>query len=296
MTDHTGKIKELHAILLAVLVVAIWGETFVSSKIVLSAGLRPADLFSFRFVIAYLGMWVISHKRKVCENWKDELVMALLGFCGGTLYFLTENSALSYSTASNVAILVSSTPLVTALLASLFYKEERMNGKQLLGSLVAFAGMALVVFNGEVVLKLNPIGDLLALGASLSWGFYSVLMKKVMGRYESAFITRKVFGYGLVGIVLYFIFMGWPDVDAAVLAEPAVWGNVIYLGVVASLVCYLVWNRSMRILGAVRATNIIYLQAFFTMLTGFFVLSERITWMAVLGTVLLILGMSRAVK
>lgn len=290
------------AYIVALLTVLVWGETFVSSKILLGHGLRPADIFAYRFGIAYLGMWLISRKNIFCKNWKDELKMLLLGITGGSLYFLTENSALEYSTASNVAIILCATPLATSFLMALFFKDERMKRSQFVGSFIAILGLALIIFNGEVVLKLNPLGDNLALGAVLCWGSYSVLMKFVTGRYDTAFITRKVFGYGLLTIVPYFAVCGWPwnagtgAGAGSMVTEPVVWGNLLYLGIVASLVCFLAWNWALRELGTVRTTNLLYLQPFFTMVIGYLLLGERITWMAVAGVIILIAGVYRVVR
>lgn len=284
------------ATIVAVGVCAIWGETFVSSKVLLSAGLMPADIFFFRFLLAYLGMSIVSHRRKWAKNWRHELMLLAVGVLGGSLYFLSENMALLYSTASNVAILVGSTPLVTALLLSLFYKEERMRGRQIVGSLIAFLGMALVILNGQLVLHLNPRGDLLALGASLTWGFYSLVMKKLSPHYDALFITRKVFAYGVLTIIPYFIFVQPMHLEADILSETKVWGNLLYLALVASMLCYFGWNWALSKLGTVRTTNIVYLQSFFTMIISYIVLHERITWMAIAGSVVLILGMVLAVK
>ena len=66
----------------ALVVVCIWGSTFVSSKVLLDVGLRPADIFLIRFVIAYLCMLAISHRRLFSDNWRDELVLFLLGITG----------------------------------------------------------------------------------------------------------------------------------------------------------------------------------------------------------------------
>lgn len=275
----------------AVAVVLIWGETFISTKILISNGLMPADIFVFRFTLAYALIWIISPKRLWCDSLKDELVMVLLGISGGSLYFLSENTALKYSAASNVGILVCSAPMLTALILSLFYKEERMNLRQLGGSLAAFLGVALVVLNGELVLHLNPLGDALAVGAALTWAFYSLFMKSVSGKYSMRFITRKVFAYGLMTMVPYFFLVHPLNIDREILSRPAVWGNLVYLGVVASLACFVLWNWCLRRLGTVKTTNLIYCQPFFTMLIAAVVLGERITWMAVLGTAVLIVGM-----
>lgn len=293
MNDKTRKTL---GYIIAVIVVAIWGETFVSSKILLEKGLRPADIFVFRFVLAYIGMWMLSFRKIACQNWKDELLMLALGVSGGSMYFLTENTALAYSTASNVAIILSSLPLATAFIIAIFYREDRMKRSQVFGSVIALLGLALIIFNGEVILKLDPLGDLLAFAAVLCWSFYSLIMRKVSGRYDIAFITRKVFGYGLLTIVPYFMMMGWPSVSPEVMGETAVWGNLVYLGLVASLGCFLAWNWALKVVGTVQTTNLIYLQPFFTMLIGYFILGETITWMAILGALILIVGMYKVVK
>lgn len=277
-------------------VVAIWGETFVSSKVLLGAGLMPADIFCFRFVMAYLGMCLFSHKRLWAKTWTHELMLLAVGVLGGSLYFLSENMALMYSTASNVAILVGSTPLVTAILLAVFYRDERMSRRQMVGSLIAFVGMALVVMNGQFVLKLNPKGDVLALCAALTWGGYSLVMKRLSPHYDASFITRKVFAYGVLSIVPYFLFVETLHFDSSVLMQPSVWGNLLYLGLVASMLCYFSWNWVLSRLGTVRATNIIYLQSFFTMLIAHVVLDERITIMAIVGTVLLVLGVRIGIR
>lgn len=279
------------ATVVAILVVAIWGETFVSSKILLTEGLSPADIFFIRFVIAYVCMVMLSHKRLWADSFSHEVKLMMMGVFGGSLYFLTENMALKYSTASNVAILVGTTPLVTALVMACFYREERMTRQQVTGSLIAFVGLVLVVLNGQLMLHLNPLGDMLALGASLTWAVYSLNMKKVAGYYDARFITRKVFAYGLISIVPWFVFVEPLQTDTAVLLKPVVWGNLLYLALVASMLCFVAWNWVLLKLGIVRSTNIIYSQAVFTMVISYCVLHERITFMAISGTIILIFGM-----
>ena len=81
--------------LVAFLVVAVWGSTFVFTKILLQAGMTPAQIFTFRFLIAYVLMlpcsWAMDERRWMTDNWRDELLMVALGVTGGSLYFLTEN-------------------------------------------------------------------------------------------------------------------------------------------------------------------------------------------------------------
>ena len=282
--------------LVALLVVLIWGTTFVSSKVLLNSGLLPADIFLVRFVIAYCCMICISHKRLFASSLADELTLLGLGLMGGSLYFLTENMALLYSTTSNVSILVSTTPLVTAMLLAIFYKSERLNTRQIIGSVIAFVGVVLVVLNGQLILHLNPLGDTLALSASLTWGLYSLFMRRIMNRYSADFITRKVFFYGLLTILPYFIIAHPLNISILASGNMTIWGNIIFLGFIASTGGYLMWNWVMRELGAVKSTNYIYLQSLVTMIAGALVLGERITLMAVAGAGILIAGMVLAVR
>lgn len=275
----------------ALAVVTVWGTTFVSSKVLLGYRLMPADIFFYRFLMAYLCMATLSHHRMWARCLADELTLVGLGIMGGSLYFLTENMALTYSTSANVSILVSTTPIVTALLVSLFYKSERLTWLQVFGSLCAFVGVVLVVLNGQLFLRLNPRGDMLALGASVTWACYSLLLRRVMSRYGAGFITRKVFAYGLLTILPWLIWVHPLETDTAVLFRLPVMGNLLFLGLMASTGGYLVWNWVMNRLGAVRATNYVYFQSLLTMVAGSLVLHERITWMALLGSVILIGGM-----
>lgn len=279
--------------IIALLVIVVWGITFVSSKVLLNHGLLPAEIFAIRFFLAYLCMIFICRKPLWSMNVKDELMMAGLGVMGGALYFLTENYALLYGSTSNVAILVSSTPLLTALVVGLFFRAEWLKRRQWIGTFIAFIGMAMVVFNGEVILRLNPLGDILAITAALMWAFYSLFMRFVVDRYSVDFITRKVFAYGLLGI-LPVLFIHPSEVmmhPMQMLQNPVVIGNLMFLAFIASTACFLLWNWSMKIVGTVRATNYIYIQSVVTMIMAWLVLDERITWMAIMGIAVLIGGM-----
>lgn len=276
---------------IATIIVVIWAETFVSSKILLQHGLNPADIFFYRFVIAYLGMAMLSHKQLWAKTWKQELILAAAGVFGGSLYFLTENMALKFSTASNVAIIIGTTPMMTALLLAISHKEERMTYRQIIGSCIAFVGLILVVLNGQIVLHLNPLGDSLALVASFAWGLYSLCIKELASKCDARFMTRKVFGYGLLTILPWFVLVEPLLTDYSTLLQPIVCGNLVWLGLIASLMCYLVWNWVLPRLGVVTSTNIVYSQCIFTMIIATLVLNERITFMAILGTAILISGM-----
>lgn len=282
--------------LVAFLTVAVWGTTFVSTKLLIGNGLSPAQIFTLRFLLAYVLLLAVAltvrrHAfRWFADSWRDELLMVVLGVTGGSLYFYTENEALRFTTATNASLIVCSCPLFTMLAARLFFPSERLRPLQVVGSLMAFVGMVAVVLNGRFVLHLSPIGDALAFAACLCWAAYSLLMKSAMERYSPLFITRKVFFYGLLTIIPYYICVpGFPALD--VLMRPVVVSNVLFLGCVASMVCFLTWNWALSHIGAVKCTNWVYLNPITTMVAAYLVLGERITFYFIVGSVLILSGL-----
>ena len=283
--------------LTAFLVVAIWGSTFVFTKLLLLSGLSPAQIFTLRFIIAYLlllGYSLVTHRFTLfTSSMKDELLMAGLGISGGTLYFLTENSSMNYTTTTNTSLIVSLSPLVASALISIFYKTERLNRIQIVGTLMAALGVTIVVLNGHFVLHLSPLGDSLAFAAALCWGVYSLLMIPANKKYDTGFITRKVFFYGLLSMIPYYIVRPGETSFMQYLTLPVVL-NLLFLGCVASMLCFLAWNWVMKKLGAVVATNYVYFNPVTTILFAWVVLSEQITVWFLLGTLLILVGMYQA--
>ena len=295
MKKAIGRGNGILACLTAFFVVCIWGTTFVQTKVLINAGLHPEEIFLFRFLLAYVFIIPFAGKRLFLDNLKDEAAALLLGITGGSLYFATENTALVYGYCSNVSLIVCVTPLTTALLMGWLYPSERLGRKALLASLVALIGVALVVFNGNFVLKLSPLADGLAFAACICWTLYSLLMRYIAGKYSTLLIMRKVFGYGVLTILPFFVGSA-PRWELVVEAEPVVWINLLTLGCVASLICYTLWNFVLDRLGTVRATNFIYFNPVVTMVTSWLVLGERITPIAIVGAVMVLAGMYWAEK
>ena len=278
----------------AFLVVAVWGVTFVFTKLLLIAGLTAAQIFMLRFIVAYLLLLgytlTFKHFRLFASSWQDELLMVALGLTGGSLYFLTENSAMIYTTTTNTSLIVCLCPLFAAALIALFYRSQRLHGIQIAGTIMAAIGVIIVVLNGRFVLHLSPLGDTLAFGACLCWAFYSLLMIPAGQRYDTLFITRKVFFYGLLSMIPYFVVC--PDLPSlSVVMRPDVLANLLFLGCVASMLCFLAWNWVMKKLGAVVVTNYVYFNPVTTVIFAWLILSEHITVYFLIGTLLILTGM-----
>jgi len=225
-------------------------------------------------------------------------MFVFLGISGGSFYFLTENTALAYTQASNVAFLVCIAPLLTALLTVVYRRVRKdrfaaamesvgRNWMLVGGTVLALTGMAMMLFDGAR-LQVSLRGDLLALAAALCWAFYSLFMGKMTEEYGALFATRKVFIYGLLTIIPFLL-----DGDGfplEPLRQPAVIGNLLFLGLVASLACFVAWNLVMSKLGNITATNYVYLNPVFTLVSAMILLGERLTPSGAIGSALILLG------
>ena len=230
-----------------------------------------------------------------------------MGLCGVFVYQLLENCAIYYTNASNVAILVSFGPVVTAGLTRLIRRDGEVASCLWIGSAVAIVGVALISFNNAVVFELRPLGDLMALVAMVSWGCYSVLIDKVNERgYPQLMAIRKIFGWALVfmlPLVLwgmtedgytaldgsFSITLDW-TINAARFAEPMNWVNLGFLGLLASALCFVLWNVACKGLGVVRTTIGLYFTPIVGVLFAWAFLDERVTWMSIVGGALIIGG------
>lgn len=276
--------------ILAISIIAIWGVTFINTKFLIINGLNPQEIFLLRFILAYIGIWTFSPHKLFTDNWRDELTTLMLGVTGGSLYFWAENTAIQYSLVNNVAFIVCNAPLLTLFLGMAFSKEIRATKNIVMGSLISLIGVALVIFNGSFILRLNPIGDFLALVAAGAWAVYSLLMRGLTNRYNVTFLTRKVFFYGILTILPAFLIKPW-QFPLENLAEPVIWMNLLFLSIIAALICFVLWNIVIRELGALSSANYIYLSPVSTMIASAIFLQEPVTWISIAGSILILSGL-----
>lgn len=143
--------------LAALFTVVNWGTTFIATKLLLEA-FTPIEILLFRFVLGFLALWLVCPRRLKVGDWHREVVFAAAGLTGVCLYYLLENIALTFSTASNVGVIVSASPLFAALFTLLLSRgKERPRWSFLLGFVVSMAGICLISFNGSQ-LSLDPGG------------------------------------------------------------------------------------------------------------------------------------------
>ena len=202
-----------------------WGVSFISTKVLLDNGLHPIEIYIYRFALAYVALLLFCHDRIMSNSWRHELIFMLSGLFGGSIYFISENVALEYTLVSNVSLITSLSPLLTVLLIGFVYRSDRPGKETILGSIIAFLGVGLVIFNSSFSLSINPLGDLLSLLAAMSWAIYSIVIKKLNPLYSALFITRKTFFYGVITAIPFLLIE--PEITPpTVLLEPVLLANL----------------------------------------------------------------------
>ena len=275
--------------LLAFFVAAVWGVSFVSTSKLLDADIQPTEIYIIRFVIAYLVILALTFRKITSDSLKDEVLFMICGLCGGSIYYIGENTALQYTLVTNVSLLVTLSPIITVLLTKMMYKTEQLSKGFIVGSIIAFIGVACVIFNSSFNIEVKPLGDLLSIFAAVSFAIYCIVVKKLNARYDTLFISRKIFFYGVVTALPFLTFQDH-FMDFAILKEPVVWMHILFLGVVCSMLAFILWNEAINKLGASRASNYLYFSPLITLIASVWLLNENVSIVGYIGCALTIGG------
>ena len=271
----------------ALFTVICWGITMVASKQLLTV-YSPIQIMVMRFILAIAALFLLRPKFLKLP-WKHELGCAALGILGCTLYFLAENTVLQYTLAANVSILIAAAPIFTALLARFTIGGEPFHRNLMIGFFIAIAGVTLTVFNGAVVLHLNPLGDALSLVAAIFWSIYCVMLKFFVSRYDTILISRRTMFYGLLSSLPYLVWEGRAFPFSA-LVDWRMLISILFLGLLGSALCYIFWRDAVKSLGVVVTNNYLYGIPFVTLVAAAICLGEPISWMGVIGACLTVFG------
>lgn len=273
----------------ALLTIFLWGTTFISTKVLLT-GLRPVEVLFLRFALGFVALCLLYPRRLRLAGRRQELWFAAAGLCGVTLYFLLENIALTCTLASNVGVLVSVSPMLTALLSHFLLRRERLRPLFFAGLAVALAGVAMVSYNGAAVLELNPRGDLLALLAAAAWSAYSLLTRKLSAfGYPVVQTTRRTFAWGL--LFLLPSCRCWASGPGSDSDGAGYLLNLLYLGLGASALCF-VTGACRGAAGGGQNQRLHLPGAVVTLVTSALVLGEPVTPLSLGGAALTVAGLA----
>lgn len=277
--------KKVHHVL-AIFLMVIWGLSYLSIKVVVSE-IEPTLLAFYRFLIASIILYILMKlkypEEKVMKE--DRVKMVLGGFFGVAVYFFFENYAVAFTSASNVSILISSIPIFTLLSQRIIFKEKLTTFKTL-GATLSVIGIIIVVSTKDKVniFSSGTLGDLMALGAAISWVIYNIVTSKFKGEYKSITIStyQTIFGTIFLSPALL---ISRPTIPSSLAIM-----NILYLSIACSVIGYIVYIFCLKKLGATVITTYINLQPIISLAAAALILKESITFIQMVGSIIIIVG------
>ncbi len=273
--------------------ITFWGLSFVATKIALAEA-SPSTVVFLRFTLGAVllsSMMFWRERDSLTVRGRDVLYLCLLGTIGVFIHHLIQTSGLVYTNAFSAGWLVALNPAFTALLARLFL-QERFGPTRLVGMIVAFGGALLVISRGQLdasVLNLpRTLGDALVLASAFNWAIYSVLGKKPLRQHPALVVTGYAVVIGWLMLSLLFACTGnWEEVGHL---SSSGWAAIAFLGLFCSGLAYLFWYDGLQEMDASQVAVFLYVQPLVTLLGSHFILGEQIPIIALLGGLIIIVG------
>lgn len=271
------------------LMVVVWAVNFSVAKLAL-ASLSPLAFNALRFPLAAAVVWGALRARGPLPlpEPRHRLRLLWLGLLGNLVYQQFFIFGLDRTLAGTASVLLAGTPIITAMLTALL-GQEQVGWRSWTGAFATVFGMVLVVGSGATAGG-SLLGNLLMVGASLSWAGYTVGARPLVDRYGPLVVTAWTLSVGTVCIVI----TGIPDLVRTDLAglSAGVWGAVVYAGAMSIGVAYLIWNYGVRHLGNTRTAVYSNLVPVFALAIAWRWLDEVPSARQLLGAAVIIAGVS----
>lgn len=289
----------MRALFLPLITSALFAGSFIAGKFT-TAELGPLTASLLRYLVAwlFLGALIIHYKPGVLKVARRDLgLLGMLGLSGIAGYHYFFFSSLRYTEVANTAIINATSPVLTAFAASLFL-GERLRPRNYLGVALAFAGVIVLLTRAEpgrlTDWRFNT-GDLLMLLAVACWVTYSLLLKALGARYASFTTTYYAVVFGTVALAL--LSLSEEPLTQAAAMSSASWYSVVYMGLFASGLGYLLYTHCIDKLGPTRASGSVYaLVPVFVALLAWMFFGQPVTAPMILSIALILAGLRLILK
>jgi drug/metabolite transporter (DMT)-like permease len=270
-------------------VVLIWAGNYSAIKAAL-VEMDPYVFLAVRFLLATVLLVILLYWREGGLSFPGGSFWKLvwLGVIGNTSFQLFFVNGVARTTSANSSLMVTTTPLIIAL-AGRLAGIEKITRKTAIGLALALSGVAIVMLmRGASVSRESITGDLLVLGAVLSWAIYVLGLRTVIGKISSLRVTALTMVTGTPGLMIAAVpglmHTDWRDVGIRSVI------SIFYSGCLALVMCYIIYNRSVRLIGGVRTSIYMCMIPVVAALIAWPVIGEKPTLMQALGAILISAG------
>lgn len=271
-----------------ILASSIWGGMYVVVKVVVSV-IPPLELVWMRYLVAIVALLIIGLITR--QKWRIEkryfLIIIAIGIIGNTISIVAQETGTMLSTAQMGAIITSATPAFMVVFARLILKE-RLTLKKGISVILATIGVLLIVGIGDVNMS-STLGGIALFIAALTWALMSVLIKRLPADYSQIVVTTYSILVALI-VLTPFVLPRLHEMNITQLADPTIWGGLLYLGIVSTACGFLLWNRGLQMLNASSGGIFFFFQPLVGTLLGWLILGETIGVTFWIGTILILTG------
>ncbi len=282
--------KRNWALLAATLVSLIYGITFTVAKDVMPQYVAPFGFITIRVGGSVLLFWLVSFfvpKEKIALA--DFPRIAAAAFFGVALNMLTFFKGLSYTSPIMGAVLMVTTPIIVLILSAIIMKE-RMKTPKIVGIVLGLAGTVTLILYGKSMVNAPhaSLGNLLVFINAVSYGFYLIIVKKLMDKYNAFTFVKWIYTFGFLMVLPF----GWNEFQAVewrALPLDIGW-KIGFVVVFSTFLTYLLNLLSMRELKPTTVAVFIYLQPLFATLIAIYLEKDALSPVKLVSAVLIFTG------
>lgn len=266
-----------------------WGLTFVWTSIVFDY-YNPITTIFLRLLIStvlmFAGLKIFGYLEKI--NKSDYLLFMVSALFNPFLYFLGENYGVKYSSPTISAVVIAVIPVFTPILGY-FALRERLTAINIIGMIVSFLGVLLILLKNDFSLSVQPLGVIALSVAVITAIIYSLLLKKLAGKYSAFFIIAVQNLIGLIYFLPLFLVFEWNEF---ILVKPnfKLIASLVQLAVFGSSLAFVFYTIGNRELGVSKTNFFTNLIPVITAVFSFFVLGEVFNMQKIVGIMVVILG------
>ena len=282
--------KRHWALMAATLVSIIYGVTFTIAKDVMPEFIEPFGFILLRVGGSVLLFWMVSFfgpKEKIAKSDFPRIIAA--AFFGVALNMLTFFKGLSYTSPIMGAVLMVTTPMIVLILSAIIMKE-RMLKRKVFGIVLGLAGTVSLILYGKSMINApnEMLGNLLVFINAISYGFYLIIVKKLMDKYNAFTFVKWIYSFGFLMVLPF----GWSEFDAVnwSMVPVDIYWKIGFVVVFSTFLTYLLNLVSMRELKPTTVAVFIYLQPLFATVFAISLGKDELSWVKIGSAILIFTG------
>ena len=278
---------------LLVLVMVVWGGSFIASRIGLD-DLYPVELATLRFAIAapllLLITIIVAGPRSLYVAPKDLPVLVVMALTGVSLQYIIQFVGMTYTSVTNTALLINMGTFFVIIPSALFLKEK-LSVDNALGVVIAFLGAVLVATRGNLEFSPKLLGDGLIVICAVMWAIYILIGNKLAGKYSVLTQLNWIFMIGFICLIPFYLVTPHHALASFSLLS---WECILYLAIFCSIIAYFVFNDAIIKIGPSKTAIYQYLEPFFAIVFAILILGEPLSAAIIVGALFILAGIAMA--